>query len=68
MQSQSILGRMFTVEQRVQALLARVESLEHFSNQQSILLDAVLGILEENMVVSTATRSTTYKSITGENM
>ncbi len=49
-------------------ILARLESLEHFSNQQSILLDAVLSILEKGMSVNTATRSFILPDTTGESM
>ncbi len=43
------LGWMSMVDEIVQDISARVASLEHFSNQQSILLDAVLDILEKGM-------------------
>ncbi len=53
--SSKFLGKMSL--EFVQVLLERVESLEQWSNQQNILLDAVLGMLEKNMDVSTDTKS-----------
>ncbi len=51
------LGRMYS--ERVRAILERVESLEHLSNQHDILLTAVLHILEKDMEKSTDSKSTT---------
>jgi len=36
-----------TYLQKIQALEARVESLEHYSNQSSILVDTLGNIMEE---------------------
>jgi len=44
-------GRMF-IEQN-QAILERLESLEHCSNQQSLLIEGLLDILEKGMQGST---------------
>ena len=43
----SIINRILCMEEIINQLESRVESLEHFSNQSSILVDTLGEIMEE---------------------
>jgi len=44
---QSITHRIYCMAETIRLLESRVESLEHYSNQQSILVDTLGDIMEE---------------------
>ncbi len=58
-------GKTFT--ELVQGMEARLELVEHCINQQSILLDAVLDILERDMGENTRLRNIILELITKRN-
>ena len=43
----SIINQIYCMVRSISQLESRVESLEHFSNQQSLLLDTLGNIMEE---------------------
>lgn len=55
----SLLKALGEISTQLNQVRTRVALLEHSANQQSILLDAVLGMLERNMAEKSDTRATT---------